>query len=159
MGRTVYIETTIPSYYFETRRAPVLLAWRGATRFWWDRYRHLYQLYTSRFVIAELQRAPARKSAQMLRLMSEAEVLADPADVAEVAAFYIQHHAMPAEAEGDAYHLAVACLLRFDFLLTWNCKHLANANKIEHLRVLNARLGLMTPIITTPLNLLPETAT
>jgi len=63
---------------------------------------------------------------------------------------------MPAEAAGDAYHLAFACLQKVDFLLTWNCKHLANANKVQHLTVLNGRLGLPTPVITTPLTLMPE---
>ncbi len=43
-----------------------------------------------------------------------------------------------------------------DFLLTWNCRHLANANKMQHLTVVNARLGLRVPIITTPLSLIPE---
>ena len=63
---------------------------------------------------------------------------------------------MPAEAGGDAVHLALASMHSIDFLLTWNCRHLANANKIQHLTVLNARLGLHVPVITTPLTLMPE---
>lgn len=66
---------------------------------------------------------------------------------------------MPTEAAGDAYHLAMASLHRMDFLLTWNCRHLANANKQRHLALLNGRLGLPMPIITTPLTLIPEKAT
>jgi hypothetical protein len=63
---------------------------------------------------------------------------------------------MPKEAEGDAYHLAMASLHKMDFLLTWNCQHLANANKVRHLTVLNTRLGLPMPVITTPLTLIRE---
>lgn len=84
------------------------------------------------------------------------EVLDEPVELIDVAEYYIEHKAMPATAGGDAYHLALASLHRIDFLLTWNCQHLANANKIRHLTVLNARLGLPMPIITTPLTLIPE---
>jgi hypothetical protein len=63
---------------------------------------------------------------------------------------------MPREAEGDAYHLALASLCKVDFLLTWNCQHLANANKVRHLTILNSRLGLAMPVITTPLTLIRE---
>ena len=60
---TVYIETTIPSYYFETRTSPEAIAWRGATLRWWDEYRGGYDLVTSGFVLAELRDAPPTKAA------------------------------------------------------------------------------------------------
>lgn len=63
---------------------------------------------------------------------------------------------MPSGAGGDAGHLAFASMHGVDFLLTWNCAHLANANKTKHLSVLNGRLGLSVPILTTPLTLIPE---
>jgi hypothetical protein len=60
---------------------------------------------------------------------------------------------MPKVAEGDALHLAYASFYKIDFLLTWNCKHLANANKYQHIRIINTRLQLHTPEIVTPLAL------
>jgi hypothetical protein len=57
---------------------------------------------------------------------------------------------------GDAYHLAVASYYGMHFLLTWNCRHLANANKVRHLQVVNNELGLTVPIVTTPDLLLTE---
>jgi transposase-like protein len=153
---TVYIETTIPSYYHETRRSAEALAWRSATRKWWDRHRQAYRLRTSRFVLGELGLAPAPKRVKALRLVRGVPLLEEPADLERVAEFYMRHRAMPAEAAADAYHLAMASLQRIDFLLTWNCRHLANANKIGHLTILNQRLGLPIPIITTPLTLMPE---
>jgi hypothetical protein len=63
---------------------------------------------------------------------------------------------MPADARGDAAHLAMASLHGIDFLLTWNCKHLANANKTGHIRVINQRLGLHVPVLSTPMTLVPE---
>ncbi len=63
---------------------------------------------------------------------------------------------MPRTAEADSFHVAIASVAGVEFLLTWNCRHLANANKARHLAALNARLGLSVPIITTPMSLMPE---
>ncbi|NLE57717.1 MAG: type II toxin-antitoxin system VapC family toxin [Planctomycetes bacterium] len=153
---TVYIETTIPSYYHETRRTPTILAWRAATRLWWDNYRHEYALLTSQVVLAELAESPKAKAKKAIRLLKDVSLLTAPAGMEEVVRFYIDHHLMPAETGGDAAHLALASMHGVDFLLTWNCRHLANVNKWQHLSVLNARLGLRVPIVTTPLTLLPE---
>jgi len=153
---SVYIETTVPSYYFETRRSTEAVAWRNATRLWWDQFRLDYALCTSRFVLLELGRAPHPKSTAALGLLRGVTVVEEPPELQAVADYYIEHGAMPREAGGDAYHLALASLHRVDFLLTWNCRHLANANKVRHLTVLNARMGLPIPVITTPLTLMPE---
>ncbi len=69
---------------------------------------------------------------------------------------YIQHSVMPNEAAGDALHLAYASFYNIEFLLTWNCKHLANASKKKHIQIVNSQLGLKTPEIITPLELFSE---
>ena len=153
---SVYIETSIPSYYHETRTSPSAVAWRNATREWWDQHRSGYSIFTSVFVTRELLRSPPAKAARMLQFMDAAVVLDEPAALQDVVQFYHEHHLMPMEAGGDAFHLAMASLAGMDYLLTWNCRHLANANKVQHIRVLNGRLGLHVPIITTPLTLIPE---
>ena len=56
----------------------------------------------------------------------------------------------------DALHLALASFHKCDFLLTWNCAHIANANKFEHIRIINARLGLFVPALVTPIELCAE---
>ena len=61
---------------------------------------------------------------------------------------------MPADIGGDALHLALASYHECDFLLTWNCRHLANANKFGHVRRINTLLGLHIPALVTPLELL-----
>lgn len=153
---SVYIETTVPSYYHETRSSPRIAAWRDVTRQWWDRHRRRYDLYTSRFVLAELARAPAPKGRRARALLKGVGVLDEPPGLEEVVVYYIEQKLMPAEAGGDAVHLALASMHSMDFLLTWNCRHLANANKIQHMAVLNGRLRLHLPVITTPLTLMPE---
>lgn len=153
---SVYIETTVPSYYHETRSSTQISAWREVTRQWWDRHRRRYDLYTSRFVLAELARTPAPKAGRARTLLKSVAVLDEPDGLEEVVAYYIEQKLMPAEAGGDAVHLALASMHSMDFLLTWNCLHLANANKIQHMAVLNVRLRLHLPVITTPLTLMPE---
>jgi predicted nucleic acid-binding protein len=153
---TVYIETTIPSFYFETRRTAEVVAWRLATRRWWDRYRHAYQLCTSEVVVDELSRAPAAKSGPGTRLLEGARSLVQTPETVDVARFYIEQRLVPQHAVADALHLALASVHGMDYLLTWNCKHLANVNKARHLAVLNTRRSLPIPVIATPLTLLPE---
>jgi len=92
----------------------------------------------------------------MLELMRSIELLAPPPRLEEVVGYYVKNSLLPAGMPGDAYHLAMASLHGVEFLLTWNCRHLANANKIRHIQVINDRLGLPVPVITTPLSLLPE---
>ena len=65
-------------------------------------------------------------------------------------AIYLEQRVMPADDAGDAAHLAVASYHGVDYLLTWNCRHLANANRFSHIREINRRLGLMTPELVTP---------
>ena len=85
------------------------------------------------------------------------EVLLDiERPVAEIVAAYIDRHVMPADPSGDALHLALASYHRCDFLVTWNCRHLANANKFGHIRRVNTLLGLFVPTLVTPLELLEE---
>ena len=63
---------------------------------------------------------------------------------------------MPADPAGDALHLALASFHRCDFLVTWNCRHLAKANKFGHVRCVNTLLGIHVPALVTPLELLAE---
>jgi hypothetical protein len=109
----VYIESTIPSFYCETRTDPEAVARRNWTQHWWDFKRDSYVVYVSPAVLDELN-------------------------------------------AGDALHLALASYHECDFLLTWNCQHLANANKFQHIRLVNGMLGLHVPSLVTPLELLAE---
>jgi hypothetical protein len=91
-----------------------------------------------------------------LGLVTELPILEITEAVAEIVAGYIRHRLMPADPAGDALHLALASYHRCDFLVTWNCQHLANANKFGHLRRVNGLLGLYVPVLATPLELLGE---
>lgn len=154
--RTVYVETTIPSFYFSSRRSAQAVAWRNQTRAWWKAQSNGFSLVTSIVVIQELNKAPGRMAAPRLRLIRDLPLLELDAEVERIAAYYTQHRLMPSTAELDAVHVALASYHGADFLLTWNCRHLANANKSRHLSVLNRRLGLPVPMLLTPYNLTSE---
>jgi predicted nucleic acid-binding protein len=153
-GPRVYVETTIPSFYHETRTAPDLVARRTWTRSWWDTAHERYELVTSPAVLDELAGGDPSRIAERLALVASLPLLAiDPA-ITEVVETYIRHKVMPADPGGDALHLALASFHKCDFLATWNCLHLANANKFGHIRRVNTMLGLFVPALVTPLELL-----
>jgi hypothetical protein len=153
-GPRVYIETTIPSLYHETRTNPDIVARREWTRQWWATAANRYQLVTSPAVLDELAAGPSDRSADWLALVAGLPILTVEASIAVIVQTYIQHMVMPADPAGDALHLALASFHKCDFLVTWNCEHLANANKFGHIRRINTMLGLFVPSIVTPLELL-----
>ncbi len=89
-----------------------------------------------------------------LSLISDYPILPTEEAIGEIVEAYIARGVMPKDPAGDALHLAMASFHRCDFLLTWNCQHLANANKFDHIRRVNTLLGLFIPILTTPFELL-----
>jgi predicted nucleic acid-binding protein len=151
---TVYIETTIPSAYFERRPQPKMVARREWTREWWDHHRLQYDLVAGLPVIEELSRGAHPDKEEKLALIGGVEVLAVSSAIAEIVQVYLNHFVMPRNPVADALHLALASFHKADILLTWNCEHLANVNKAGHIRRVNTLLGLHVPIITTPLELL-----
>jgi len=150
----VYVETTIPSFYCETRTAPDVVARREWTRSWWRGAAERYQLVTSPAVLDELRGGPAEWSADRLALVRDLPLLRVEAAIAEIVQTYIRHRVMPSDPAGDALHLALASFHKCEFLVTWNCQHLANANKFGHIRRVNTMLGLFVPALVTPLELL-----
>ena len=154
----VYIETTIPSFYHEVRTEPAMVARRDATRLWWDHFRDWYRIATSEAVLAELRRGSHPKQSATLALLDDLPLLVITDSVRVTVAAYISNRIMPNDVTGDALHLAVASHHRCSFLLTWNCRHLANANKFDHIAAINSELGLTTPRLITPEQLLPPDA-
>jgi transposase-like protein len=154
MVESVYIETSVFSFYHDRRTAPAVIAMRDWTRQWWDGHRQRFVLATSTAVLAELDagRLPHRDEALAMALGLPAIPVED--EIREIVEVYIKHRVMPNNPVGDALHLALASFHKFDYLLTWNCEHLANANKFAHIRRINMLLDLHVPTLATPLELL-----
>ena len=154
MRQSVYIETSIFSFYHDERRSPSVVAMREWTRQWWDERRHDYELLTSTAVLAELDAGCLPHREEALEMAKGLPAIAIENGTEDIVEVYIQHKVMPADPVGDPLHLALASMHKCDYLLTWNCTHLANANTFGHIHRINALLGLYTPILTTPLELL-----
>lgn len=154
MKQKIYIETTIPSFYYETRTETEMVAMREWTQNWWNNQQHHYDLVTSIPVIEELENGDHPSKQATLELISKLPILPIHEEIEEVVEEYVTHYIMPNDPKGDALHLALASYHHCHFLLTWNCAHLANANKFEHIRHINTMLGLYVPILTTPYELL-----
>jgi len=105
-------------------------------------------------VLDELGSGPSDRSGAWLALVTHLPVLAVSPAIVEIVQAYIRHKLMPANPTGDALHLALASYHKCDFLVTWNCEHLANANKFGHIRRVNTMLGLFVPALVTPMELL-----
>jgi hypothetical protein len=150
----VYIETTIPSFYYEVRTEPEMIARRNWRRDWWDNRRQAYQLVTSVAVIDELQAGTFPNQDRAVALLTDISLVPVEPAIIEIVETYIQRMVMPRDPTEATLHLALASYHKCDFLLTWNVQHLANANKFSQIRRINALLGLFTPALVTPLELL-----
>ena len=130
-------------------------AHQQVTREWWAT-RGSFELFISQFVLDEASAGDGEAAAQRLNALRDVALLDVTEDAILLAADLVAGGGLPTKARLDALHIAVATVHGMDFLLTWNCKHIANANKLPHIRRVNALLGLETPALATPLQLLEK---
>jgi predicted nucleic acid-binding protein len=154
MKKTIYIDTTIPSYYVDQRE--VLRLHIDRTRIWWDQERSAYDIYCSDFVELELAEVDFPGQQAALKLIENIPRLAPNEEIEQIVEVYLVNYLMPSTDIRDAVHLAFASFYKIDYLLTWNIRHLANVRKREHIRFINTQLRLSIPEIITPLELLLE---
>lgn len=156
MAQTVYIETSVFSFYFEWRTSPAAVPMKDWTRQWWNNHRHRYLLSTRTAVLAELDTGNTPHRNEALNLAMSLPAIAPDDEIGRIVEVYIERKVMPRNPLGDALHSALSSFHKFDFLLTWNCEHLANANKMGHIRRINTLVGLYVPLLITPLELMGE---
>jgi hypothetical protein len=125
----VYIETSIPSYLTARRSQDVrALANQETTIEWWDTRRAHFDLFISEFVLAEVALGRA--------LIAEGPI--------------------PERAAIDSFHIAIAAVNGMEYLLTWNCTHIANAVMRAKIETVCRRHGYEPPVICTPQELMEE---
>ena len=107
-------------------------------------------------MLDELLRGDFPSRDDCLAMLNTTEMLELNDAVFEIVEAYLANKLMPSDPFGDALHLALASYHRCDYLVTWNCQHLANANKFGQIRRINGILGLFTPELVTPMELLGE---
>lgn len=154
---SVYIESTIPSFLTARTSVNQKAMWKKRqTQIWWDKKRGLYRCYTSNFTLEEIQRGDPDAAARRLRVMSDIHELFLIDEIEPLANSLIRLLGIPEKAFIDAYHLAVTICHQLDFLLTWNCTHLANPEIQKCLFDYCRFNDLHMPILCTPADFILE---
>jgi len=156
MKPTLYLDSSVPSYWLPQGESPVLHARYLVTRQWWRDELPRFEAFVSQVVLDELSGGDPARAAERMSLVSEFPLLDIDDEVEDAAQFYATNLAMPRRDLRDAFHLAVASVHEMEYLITWNFAHLANASKRTHIEMLNRRLHLPTPVICTPEELMIE---
>lgn len=152
---TVYVETTIASYATgRPSRDVVVLGNQEITRQWWQTRRASYRLFVSALVIDEASAGDSEAAGRRLGLLQGIDVLGSEPDAEKLALEVAEALVIPKKARLDAYHIAYAMFYELDYLLTWNCTHLANGLALRRLADFARRESLWLPIIVTPLELM-----
>lgn len=155
MKPSVYVETSVISYLTaRPSRDLVMAAHQEVTHEWWHNRRAAFTLFYSEAVRDEASMGDAQAAAQRLALLSELSLLKIPAQAFDLANALVQATALPAKARVDALHIAIAAYERMDFVLTWNFKHIANAQSASKVRQVCESFGLVCPVLCSPLELL-----
>lgn len=151
----VYIETTFVSYLTSRPSRDVVIAGhQQTTHEWWDTRRHNYELCISQLVLDEAGSGDAQAAQDRLLVLQPMLVLEMTAEARELAKKLVQAGALPAKAAADALHIAIAATKSIPFLLTWNCRHLANAAMRPVIATVCGANGFTPPIVCTPEELL-----
>jgi len=148
---TVYVETSIISYLRQKPSTQVVLAARQLlTHQWWNDERTNYQLVSLQFVIDEASAGNPTLAAERLQLLAGIPLLPlDPA-IADIADEIMSRAILPERARTDALHIAAVAHHRIQYLLTWNCRHIANARILPRIHNVLNDLSLPVPVICTP---------
>lgn len=151
MAERVYIETSFVGYLTSRpSRDLVVAAHQQITHEWWDTRRAGYELCISHLVVQEASAGDPQAAQERLELMQEMTFVEMSPAALSLAKDLVQAGALPKKAEDDALHIAVAATQGILYLLTWNCRHMANATMRPVIESVCAKNGFKAPIICTP---------
>jgi len=151
MGASVYIESSIISYLTSRASRDVVKAGRQAvTSEWWLKHRIRYEVYISALVEDEISGGDPVAAAQRMQAVTDIPSVVITPEAQTLAEALVASKAVPANSARDALHIAVAAAQGMDYLLTWNFKHINNAEtKALIARIVEAS-GLECPILCSP---------
>jgi predicted nucleic acid-binding protein len=157
MKPKLYIETTVISYLAARRSRDLIVAGhQESTRKWWRERRGGFALFCSQLVVQEASAGDSDAVARRLRFLREVPVLVATDAIGELARRLTRSGGIPSEASEDAVHVAFAVIHGMDYLVTWNCRHIANAQIRNNLSATCYAAGYELPVICTPEELLGE---
>ena len=151
MSETIYIETSILGYLTARSTDNLILAANvKVTQDWWDEHSTSLVLYASEIVADEASRGDATMANQRQNLLQSLIFLDLTDEAIALAQEFLQQSNLPPKASNDALHMALATVYGLDYLLTWNCKHMANAQIQRKLSQISLELGYILPFVCTP---------
>ena len=151
MKPNVYLETTVISYLAaKPSRDIIVAAHQQITGEWWELARGNVTGFISPFVIQEISAGDPEAAQKRLHIVEEFSVLELNPEIQSLALMYFDRLEIPDKALLDASHLAVAVWHEMDYLLSWNCKHIVSGRVIKALEGINSSLGIRTPVLCTP---------
>jgi len=152
-----YIETTIVGYLTSRlSRDLVMAGHQQLTQEWWDTRRQQFDLFVSELVVQEAGAGDASEAGKRLAAIGDIPQLELNEHCRRLAHELLERHAVPREAAEDALHIAVSAIHGMDYLLTWNCAHIANAQRRDAIEEVCRNCGYEPPVICTPEELMGE---
>lgn len=153
---SIYVETSIVSYLTaRPNRDLVRAAHQEVTNEWWTT-RDVFELFISQLVLDEAAAGDAAAAARRIEALRDLSVLELTAEVTALGRHLLRGAALPTKAAADALHIAFAAVHGIDYLLTWNCTHIANATMRPRIEAICRANGFEPPVICTPLELMEE---
>lgn len=157
MKSIVYIETSVISYLTaRPSRDLIIAAHQQITHEWWENRRTAFQLYASQLVLTEASKGDVNASSKRMAILNDIELLELNKEANELAEIFINQKIVSEKVGEDMLHIAVATVYGTDYLLTWNCRHIANAEIIKKISKICIEEGYEMPIICTPEELMGE---
>ncbi|MDD1428461.1 type II toxin-antitoxin system VapC family toxin [Dolichospermum sp. ST_sed9] len=155
MNGSVYIETSILGHLTARPTDNLIVAANvKITQDWWNEHRRSFMLYASEIVEDEAGKGDPEMASQRLNLLQSLMLLELTEETFELSQAFLSQSNLPQKAFNDALHMALATVYNLDYLLTWNCKHMANAQIQRKLARISSDLGYVLPVICTPYELI-----
>lgn len=154
---SLYVETSIPSYLTAwPAHNLIAAAHQTMTRDWWEQRRASFQLFISQLVITEASAGDPGAARLRLDALAGIPLLPFTNEVEWIAGELERLGLVPPSAAADAFHIAFAAVHAMDYLLTWNCKHIANAERLPAIEEFLAENGFAVPFVCTPEELMGD---
>jgi len=155
---SVYVETSIISYLvgWLHPRDMIVAANQKLTREWWAGRRDSFDLFASKPVVDEAKEGDPDRAAERLQLLGEMTILEVTPAAVSLATTLLRETRIPRKAAIDALHISLAAIQGTNYLLTWNCRHIANASVLPLVYDVCRVAGHKPPLICTPHELIEE---
>jgi predicted nucleic acid-binding protein len=148
---TVYVETSVISYLVARPSKDARVASNQELTYrWWQERRQSFELYVSAVVLGEVMRGNATLAAAGAEIAGQLRLAQVTREAVDLAAALVAGGGVPKKANEDALHIATAATNGLDYLLTWNCTHIANAVTIPRVNAICRHHGFEPPLIYTP---------